>query len=593
MRINSKETYQVGHMPIKDSSKAVSIRIEAAHAGIVNGNYIFYTPKALEQGSKSLKEFFKPLQKQHYDKTLGYIYDAVFEPKSNSRHLDNINSAKTATDLVSAVKDYYKSEEYKKNSEGFGVLISKAKLYNQSKIKTLLRKDKGHVSIAGDSEGALCSICSGIVTECEHELGNRYGNEVCFAIADNLELDHISFEEIPANWKTNTLIITDSQLLGKIELIEGQTMKLTLDELKQRLENIEDVLTELGLSEYLTDYKTTLETASATDFLFPKEKLVPLNSKLAVIVATKLLDLLDETEEKTTVASIVEKEYKEVLGETTVEDAVEALKVVEEETKTVEEGSTEAVEDDTTTKEETTSVEENDESKETILEVTDADQIALKIVDSLQAIVNTKFEELESKLSEALAAKEKKASIQIYEDRYEAVQTELRVAKEAEKQLEDELKSSLLTQILLLKKVDVESEYYQKLQGRSLNELKMTLEDHQAYAESVTFTATKEEVKDESLIITDSQKEKTVTTDSVPGAEAIDTMSDSEDETKETKTALEVQDADTIVNKIVAGLGNQTLSKGEYSMLYKTTAIQHGIATAKKLHTVLKQQFKI
>lgn len=586
MRINSKEAYQVGHMPIKDSTQAVSIRIEAAHAGIVNGNYIFYTPRALEQGSKSLKEFFKPLQKQHYDKTLGYIYDAVFEPKSNSRYLDNINSATTAKDLVHAVKDYYKSDDYKKNSEGFGVLISKAKLYNQSKIKTLLRKDKGHVSIAGDSEGALCSICSGIVTECDHELGNRYGNEVCFAIADNLELDHISFEEIPANWKTNTLIITDSQLLGKIELIEGQTMKLTLDELKQRLENVEDVLTELGLSDYLTEYKTTLETASTTDFLFPKEKLVPLNSKLAVIVATKLLDLLDETDEKLTVASIVEKEYKEVVGEVALEDAVEALKVVEE---TQEEVQPEEVETVETTEEETTEVVE--QTTESVLEVTDADQFALKIVDSLQVLVDTKFSELEAKINEAFATKDRHSAIKIYEDRYEAFQSELRVAKEAEKQLESELKSSLLTQILLLKKVDVESDYYQKLQGRTLNELKMTLEDHQAYAGSVTFVETKEEVKEETLAVTDSQKE--IKTDSVPGAEAIDTMSDSEDETKEVKTALEVQDADTIVNKLVGDIGNRVLDRNEYSALYKTTAMQHGIATAKKLHTVLKQQFKI
>lgn len=582
MRINSKETYQVGHMPIKDSSQAVSLRIEAAHAGIVNGNYIFYTPKALEQGSKSLKEFFKPLQKQHYDKTLGYIYDAVFEPKSNSPYFNIINSASNPKDLVQAVKDYYHSEEYKKNSEGFGTLISKAKLYNQSKIKTLLRKDKGHVSIAGDSEGALCSVCSGIITECEHDLGKRYDNEVCFAIADNLELDHISFEEIPANWKTNTLIITDSQVLGTIELIEGQTMKLTLDELKQRLENVEDVLTELGLSDYLEEYKTTVETASNVDYLFPKEKLVPLNTKLAVIVASKLLELLEDSDDKMTVASVIEKEYKELLGDTSVEDAITALTT-----------TTEEVVEEIPTEDTKTNTEEVEEVKdETVLEVTDADNIALKIVDALQSLVDTKFTDLETKINEALTAKNREASIQIYEDRYEAIQSQLRVAKEAESQLEGELKSSLLTQILLLKKVDVESEYYQKLQSRSLNELKMTLEDHQAYATSVTFTETPAKATTETLEVTDAQKEKVIETDAVPGAEAIDTMSDSEDETEESK-ALEVQDADTIVNKLVADLGTRQLSQSDYAALYKSTAISHGIATAKKLHVVLKQQFKI
>ena len=308
MKLNSTETFALKKFNIEDAaaSSPVSLKIEAAHAGIINGNYIFYTPRALEEGSKSLKEFFKPLQKQHYDRTLGYIYDAVFEPKEiDSKYYQNIVNASSNEELAKAVKQYYYSEEYTQNAEGFGVLISKAKLYNSDKIDKLLHNDKGYVSIAGDSSVAICSICYGNAAECEHDLGSRYGNEICFAIADSLELDHISFEDIPANWKTNTLIITDSKVLGNVELIEeGQTMKLTLAELKTKLENVENFLTELDLVKYLEDYNQAIQSATNGDYLFPKEKLLPLNSKLGLIVASKLIELLEDGEDKTSVETL-------------------------------------------------------------------------------------------------------------------------------------------------------------------------------------------------------------------------------------------------------------------------------------------------
>ena len=118
MKINSVETISMNKLTIEDSAKKpVSLKIEAAHAGIVNGNYIFYTPKALREGSKSLKEFFKPLQKKHFDKTLGYIYDAVFEERQTSSYQSAIETASTPEELGKAVKAYYYSEEYHQGNE--------------------------------------------------------------------------------------------------------------------------------------------------------------------------------------------------------------------------------------------------------------------------------------------------------------------------------------------------------------------------------------------------------------------------------------------------------------------------------------------
>lgn len=597
MKINSVETISMNKLTITDSAKKpVSLKIEAAHAGIVNGNYIFYTPKALREGSQSLKEFFKPLQKKHFDKTLGYIYDAVFEERQTSSYQSAIETASTPEELGKAVKAYYYSEEYHQNKEGFGVLVSKARLYDDEKINKLSHNDRGYVSIAGDSSSAVCSICFGNAAECEHDLGTRYGNEVCFAIADSLELDHISFEDIPANWKTNTLIITDSQVLGKVELIEeGQTMKLTLDAFKESLGNLENILTELNLSEHLEAYKADIEAAKGGDFLFPKEKLLPLNTKLGVIVATKLLESLEDGTDKDTVATLVTKEYTKVLGETSLEEAVEQLEVIKEETKeeTVEEVPTVVVEEETIT-----TVPEKVEEK---LEITDADQMVLKIVDSLSNLVDTKLADLQSKVESLMIQDQAQHQNKIYEDHIDALKQDLVLAATTEAQLTNELKVSLLGQIALLKQVDTGSEYYKKLETRSVKELQLTLEDHvalQTGSGSVTFAPVDETgvestpAETATLAVIDSQKQVSEQVveepEQVDVTEAVASMSSEED-----KVTLQITDADTVVSKIVADLGARSLGKAEYASLYKTTASEHGISTAKKLHAVLKQQFKI
>ena len=596
MKINSVETISMNKLTIEDSSKKpVSLKIEAAHAGIVNGNYIFYTPKALREGSKSLKEFFKPLQKKHFDKTLGYIYDAVFEERQTSSYQSAIETASTPEELGKAVKAYYYSEEYHQNKEGFGVLVSKARLYDDEKISKLAHNDRGYVSIAGDSSLAVCSICYGNAAECEHNLGTRYGNEVCFAIADSLELDHISFEDIPANWKTNTLIITDSQVLGKVELIEeGQTMKLTLDAFKESLGNLENILTELNLSEHLEAYKADIEAAKGGDFLFPKEKLLPLNTKLGVIVATKLLESLEDGTDKDTVATLVTKEYTKVLGEVSLEEAVEQLEVVVTETKE----EAEEVEEPAVVVEEVVPVTEESEEK---LEITDADQMVLKIVDSLSNLVDTKLADLQSKVESLMIQDQAQHQNKIYEDHIDALKQDLVLAATTEAQLTAELQASLLGQIALLKQVDTGSEYYKKLETRSVKELQLTLEDHvalQTGSGSVTFAPVDETVVESTpaetttLSVTDSQKQVSEQVveepEQVDVTEAVASMSSSED-----KVTLQITDADTVVSKIVADLGTRSLGKAEYASLYKATASDHGISTAKKLHAVLKQQFKI
>ena len=82
MKISNEENIKIENkFLIEDSLKTkegVNIKIDAAHAGTINSNFLFYTPKSLIKGAASLKTFYKPLQKKHYSKTLGYIYDSSY-----------------------------------------------------------------------------------------------------------------------------------------------------------------------------------------------------------------------------------------------------------------------------------------------------------------------------------------------------------------------------------------------------------------------------------------------------------------------------------------------------------------------------------
>lgn len=596
MKINSTETVRLNtsRLSVEDSgkSKYLALKIDSAHAGIVNGNYLFYTPRALREGVESIKEFYKPLQRKHYSQTLGYVYDAEFESKAkSSKYLEAIEKAKSKEELGKLAKEYYYSSDYKENEDGFGVLVSKAKLYNKDKIISLVHKnDKGHVSIAGDAFDPICSICYGDVTVCKHDLGSRYNNEMCFAIVDHFEVDHVSFEDIPANWKTNTLIVADSLVNGSVDLIdEGQTMKLNLEDFKVALGNIENLLTELDLTQYTEQYKQEAEQALGGDFLFPKEKLLHLNTKLGVLVATKLQERLEDGTEKDTVGTLINKEYTKIFQEKTVEEALEDLGTasVTEEAKEVVESvdeSTDPVKEEDTSEGEQEDTETDPVKEEgNTLQITDGDRVVLAVVDSLSQLVDTKLASFQEQIQALLTQEQTSVQNTLYTDRIEALQQDLVLAKGVEDTLVEDLRTSLLGQIALLKQVDVQSDYYTKLASRSVKELKLTLEDHLAMQQIPV------KVEPTTLAVEDAQKDiMAKTVDTVGVEDALSTMA----ETKDVST-LAVEDADQIVSGIMASIGDRNLEPKEYATLYKQTAADHGIAAAKKLHVVLKQQYKI
>lgn len=583
MNLVSEETFEVSnsYIDIQDSLKdniKVNVKIDAAHAGVVNNNFLFYTPKALKYGSTSLNKFYKPLQKKHYDKTLGYIYKSDYvETNTQSPHYLKIMNSKTPEELSKAVKAYIKSKDYKNNPKGFGVLIADAVLHDAEKIKSLKSKDTGTVSIAGGSEKAYCSICNGMIAECGHILGSRYGSDTCIAIiADELELDHISFETIPANWETKSLIIADSQLMGKLELttIEGQTMKLTLVELRDKLAtDLESVLEEIGLKGYLEQYQKDASESLKSGFLIAEDSLLPTNTSLTIFVAGKALEALEDGADKEILVSSLGDLYTNLIADKT-EDEVKALfaetvsadPVVDPEAVPVV---------DVTLEPEVPAVAQTPVA----LEVTDSDKIVLAIADSLSATIDSKFTSLFEQFASLFSKENEAKANKLLTGKIAAYKADLDSAQVFKEHLTDELKESILNQILLLNKVGKDSDYFAKLKTRSIQELKITLEDHLEWSRDNTNPAPAAPVVEPVLLIQDSAQQVDVTS-------ATESMED------KTPLTLEIEDSDKIINAIVDGV-SEKVSKNAYVSLYKKTVFEHGSKVAKKLHSALKAQDKI
>lgn len=582
MQISNEENIKIENkFLIEDSLKTnsgVNIKIDAAHAGTINGNFLFYTPKSLIKGAASLKTFYKPLQKKHYSKTLGYIYDSSYvNTNEGSEHYKKINDADSPEKLVKAVKTYIKSKEFK-NSKGFGTLTAKASLHDTKKINDLKNHDTGTVSIAGNSPDAYCSICSGMIAECDHTLGARYNNETCIGIvADNLELDHISFETIPANWETGSLIIQDSQLNGKLEIItEGQPMKLTLVELREKLlGNLEEVLTSLGLSEFIEQFKENTSTAKNSEFLSPSEKVLPFNTPLTIYVAQKLIEQLEDSEDKEVIVSTLGTAYTSLFDGKSEEEILSLIKEVTQVQTVVNEPEQPV--------EEAVIVSDPLETKPT-LEVTDANAIALSIMDSLTATIDTKFSDIVEKLTEIFTKEANGKANKILEDRIDAFKADLAAAEVFKEQISSELKDSLMNQIILLKNIPKDHEYISVLSNRTIQDLKRTLEDHLF----LDFTSNKVQEQpvlvEETpvLAVADSQ------TGPVSQVEAVASMDNSED-----PATLEITDEDKILSDIVSKLPEEKLTKTSFTKLYKEVFLTHGSQVAKKLQPVLKEQNKL
>lgn len=513
----------------KERIVSLSLSIKASHSGKVNGNYVFYTPRSMLKGySTLLHPFKKHLQRLHRGDAVGVINDAEYKDytENYSPYVkeieERINKATTPTELVRAVKALVSSSEYNSKSyKGLGVLSVSAELFDSTLIEELTSGDnKGKVSIGGKSNRVYCSVCSQLFDkDHEHKRGVNYDGETCFAIYDNVYLDHIGFVPDPADTNTETNIIFDSiqdldsttvtidnfKIQDNIQghLMNIEQLKLSAKEVVSLVDLVttgkeyQDVQKEALKTQLTKDFKTTRKSG----YLFSEEKLLPLTSKESVAVAVLLVEGLEDSAEKTVLLDLLkthtEKHFTEVtpteylatFGAEEVKEEKAEEKETKEEDKTSETVETSAKETEEKPLEEEAKTEEvaTAETKES--EFSFSEETLERLVSSVAKQVAEKLLEQTTK---EVAKVEDSVDYDILIKNNKQLTSDIETLSAVNTELTSKYKTVIISQILSLKGLRSDDKYSEILSGRDLSSLTDTLHD----LEYLSATTVKEEVKE-------------------------------------------------------------------------------------------------
>ena len=532
----------------KEKIVSVSLNIKASHAGKVNGNYVFYTPRSMVKGSSTLLHPFKKhLQRLHRGDAVGVINDAEYKDYTENysdkiKELGTrINSATSQQELVKAVKELVNSPDYKsKEYKGLGVLTVAAELFDSNLIHELTSGDnKGKVSIGGNSNRVYCSVCSQLFDrDHEHKRGKVYDGETCFAIYDNMFLDHIGFVPDPADANTETNIIFDSIQDNDSTTVTIDNFKIqdnlqghlmNIEQLKQSAKEVEslvdlvttgkeyqDVQKEALKTQLTKDYKTSRKSG----YLFSEEKLLPLTSKESVAVAVLLIESLEDSAEKTVLLDILKTHVEKHFAEGTPSDHLSAFGLPVEEEKVEEEAKAEETpakevkeEEEKATETEATETKAEEvptKTKEETVEEVKAEEVVEQAKsaeftfseETLERLVSNVAQQVAEKLLEQtnkeLAKVEDSVNYDILLQNNKQLTFDVEALSALNTELTNKCKTVIISQILSLKGLKGDDKYAEILSGRDLTSLTDTLQDLEYTSAKVVEEATPatSEVKD-------------------------------------------------------------------------------------------------
>ena len=552
---------------------SVSLKIKASHAGKVNGNDVFYTPRSMKKGAKTLTAPFKKhLQDLHHGDAVGEINDASYQDYTD-KYSDEIkkislkiDQAQTPQQLVAAVKELVNHKDYQSsNYKGLGVIQVSAELFDEPLIEALATgSNKGKVSIGGNSRQVYCSICSELFNKKhKHVKGKTYGGEECFAIYDDMVLDHIGFVPDPADDKTETVIVSgiqdsleESDISVSIENIkiqdnkQGKYTTMKIEDLKQLLKSDTNAL--VNLVEGLTDEqkevlqaKHTADTKNlrASSFLFTEDKLLAIKTKEQVALAKIAVAQLEDSQEKEALVEMLkvheDKHFPEgeealafllsteVESKTTEEATPTAEQIAEEATKALEENVVKAEGEPGQV---TEGAPTSEEDAATITAKTYAEidpevlsglvsQVATAVIEAMKPVKEEEARIQDSLQFNTLLSRNKQLELDI-----DALDT-----KNAE--LTNKYKDSIISQILLHKGIDSTDEYATLLQSRDIEALTLLLEDTQYDLARLAKTAQTTTVEETPATATVETKEETEQKAELEKAPITDSLQDKEDET--------------------------------------------------------------
>ena len=493
---NSEENFDID---ISDSVKSIYVKIEAARSGRVNKNFCMYTPRAMDQGVHSfIYPFNKHLQAKHNGEAVGVIREAEhvreFFPNASKDFLkivSDVNKYSEQSDgpnLVLAIKRLIETPEYSSGEyRGLGIANIYGDIYDSNMIHELKVQDRsrGKVSIGGKSKEVYCSVCTSKVTKRhKHKKGNYYNNELCFYINNDLYLDHCGFVTTPADTYTSTEIVQDDEYDGlEVDIINYKLTNsvenlMKLDDLKTKakdLDAVKKIIKESFKDEADAElaasiYEGNLKSSRSTHYLLATDSILNLRGPVGIHIAENLLAELDDADENKPYLKEVLQNAKDLLK---IENTDEALKELLESKK--EDASKDKVktpvEEVTSDKEDVKLPTAEDTSKDQKVE----DQEDNALLKAFSDLLDTKL----SKITESLKVEDvdQNAKSKTLLAELSSLRTELNADEKAINSLKKDYSESLIGQITLLKGGVLSDSYVSKLNTRTIDQLKITLED--------------------------------------------------------------------------------------------------------------------
>lgn len=525
--------------------KSITVRMEATHSAIVNGNNWFYPPSSLKKGAKTFISPNKaPVTYEHEADSpkLGYVMDSKYVSYNKQVPDIIISDSIKISDKISNIRDFAKSNPPSPSYKGLGHIELVAKITDKDAITKILDGEYSGVSVGGKTSAAYCSVCGNDkkIKDCEHKPGTIHDGQRAFLISEDMEFDHITYTAIPADKNARSTLIKDSEDVGAFleildfEITEEHSMKLKFGEISKSNDPLVQHAEELGIKDFKISDSEELQ---ASDYLFADSKSFPMTSELELAVIMDLLqNKVDDSEDKklamTEVEDVLkgktEKSYTEVIA-----DAIAASKKAEEESK-----QTEA------------------EVKGFELKDSDVNKIVTALADALQ-------------IQDGFAGQ-----------RLKVLRQEVKTLREQNAQLLGEVKDSLVERICSLGNI-TDSGKIEKLKQRTISSLQDKLQDFLELNEN------KEQAHEDKKDISDS-KEEADKKDLKENSVNLDTISDSveDPEAKDKK-----EDDKKIEDSKKEDLG--IIEDSEIKRIYRKKTKEEGLPAAKQWFNGIKEEGRV
>jgi hypothetical protein len=196
------------------TGSSLLVRVEATHAGIINGNHRFYRPDRMQDSVSTWTDgFAKPVLAHHQEDSdaLGRVLRAKYQDLSYKYAQDYPivrstlfynTDAKERFNLFESVdwiaEHLMSFDDYR----GLGFIELGLNITNPDAIRKVLNDEYLTVSVGFDTDQAFCSVCHQDWAEddrCEHKLGTRVDGKKAFLISGYFDYHEMSYINFPAD----------------------------------------------------------------------------------------------------------------------------------------------------------------------------------------------------------------------------------------------------------------------------------------------------------------------------------------------------------------------------------------------------------